>query len=250
MKKYITLAALLAAGTTFANAADLKSALYQSTSDITGIEGISGSFSYTIVFDADSMSKLFVDKSVRPTFVCADATTDGIYLTLAAALNDTGFVGMSNGYTDLPNLTLGGGQGEDRKPLTGDGTTPATNNFNDSGASQNLVGKMNTLSGLALTFSHTDTESSSLYVTLKFSDSTTSELYGTNTALKWSSGIGGLDNLYINESYIDKLYLFDGAADRETAFARNAAAIPEPSAFGMLAGLGALALVASRRRRK
>ncbi|MBQ2732446.1 MAG: PEP-CTERM sorting domain-containing protein [Opitutales bacterium] len=26
--------------------------------------------------------------------------------------------------------------------------------------------------------------------------------------------------------------------------------VPEPSAFGMLAGLGALALVASRRRRK
>lgn len=250
MKKYITIAALLAAGSAFANAGELDSALYSANGTITGISNISGSFSYTLAFDVEAMRDLFSDKTVRPTFVCADMSANNVYLELAAALNDTGFVGMHAGNTTLEDLPLGGGDGEKRKPMTAEGSTPATNNFADANASGNLMEKMDSLSGIAVTFSHTDKVSSSLYVTLKFSDATQVELYGKSNDLKWSTGVGELQTLYVKNDYIDSVYLFAGDVDQVSAFARNAAAIPEPSAFGLLAGLGALALVGTRRRRK
>lgn len=248
MKK-TTIALFALTGVASATDLTLADALYNSSADITGISGISGSYAYTLNFDIEAIKGILGKNSgegvVRPMLVVADNTYD---MGLAMALNNTGFVGTYNyNSSAMTNLTMEGVSDEHRQPMTGSGSTPATNAFANNDANS-LNGKFDKLTGLALTFSHTNAASSSLFVTLTFSDNTKSELYGTNTGFMWSTGSGSVNNLYINEDYVDTVYLFNQAIDSETAFKLNAAAIPEPTTAAL--SLLALAGLAARRRRK
>ena len=154
---------------------------------------------------------------------------------------------MSKG--NLDSYTLAGVNSENRKPLTGSGSSPATNNFADADAGNNLKSKLATLTSAAITLSHDNTTSTSLYVTMTFSDGTISELYGTNTDLRWDAGIGTIESINVNDVYVKDTYLFRGTVGKDNAFALNAAAlVPEPTTATL--SLLALAALAARRRRR
>lgn len=249
MNKVLT-AVLILGSTLSAAVSSLSDATVHGDSDLTGISGVSGSFSYTITLNADAMKNILGKNSgsaVRPMLVWVDNSYD---MGLAMALNNTGFVGTYNFNESMSDLTMAGGTGENRQPMTGDGSTPATNNFAASDIGGNLTSKLDSLTGLAVTFSHSDTVSSSLYVTLRFSDGSITELYGTNKNYKWSSGVGSTGAVKINEDYIDHIYLFNEALSKETAQVLNKeASVPEPTT-ATLSLLALVGLCARRRRRK
>lgn len=249
MNKVLT-AVLILGSTLSAAVSSLSDATVHGDSDLTGISGVSGSFSYTITLNADAMKNILgknLGSAVRPMLVWVDNNYD---MGLSMALNNTGFVGICNFNESMSDLTMTGGIGESRYPMTQDGSTPATNNFADSTAGSNLTSKLDSLTGLAVTFSHSDKKSSSLYVTLRFSDGSIAELYGTNTSFKWSSGVGSTGAVKINEDYIDHIYLFNEALSKETAQVLNKeASVPEPTT-ATLSLLALVGLCARRRRRK
>lgn len=82
--------------------------------------------------------------------------------------------------------------------------------------------------------------------------------YWTSTRLR--GNLGTVSNLIVNASAasaLDNLVVWDkdiafngGNSSVASVLAASTSLIPEPSAFGLLAGVGALALVTSRRRRK
>ena len=255
-KTLITLLAL--AGVAAAVDTTLTDAVYTSTDGAaittatTGDKAISGDFALTMTLNADALKAIMGNTSTgttRPTYFYVDVTLNGAYITLANALNNTGFVGMAQG--NLNSYALDGTGDPSRFPLTGDNPDDAleTNNFASSSVTGNLTSKLDSLTSAAITFSHDDKTSSSLYVTLNFSDGSTSEIYGTTTSLKWSSGIGTLESININDDYVEDTYLFRGTVAKDNAFALNAAAlVPEPTTATL--SLLALAGLAARRRRR
>ncbi|MBQ8444800.1 MAG: hypothetical protein IJX22_00240 [Opitutales bacterium] len=243
MKKYITVAALLAAGTAFASADVVIKDLSQSTS---GFDAETGLLTGTGLFEAGDryvasttikldLSKISFDDSTY-TYTGSDVTVvqyskDGtssgaVGLTLTTegvrfvyqgarymdthyisweALKEDSFVEGSSSYVVL---TL-----ESSKALnaTGGGTFVYDGEGNAYASSASETGAAFGASGLK-----------------------TSTQYNT---------------IYLNNDYVSAVYVTPGIASKEQiAFASST--IPEPSAFGMLAGLVGLALVASRRRRK
>ncbi|HIV03816.1 MAG TPA: PEP-CTERM sorting domain-containing protein [Candidatus Spyradosoma merdigallinarum] len=257
MKNYITVAALLAAGAAFANADVVLH-------DITFADG----------------NVITSDASLSNTGVSATITTNPADKTLYQST----ILGVYSGpVKELPNVTLWVKEGGTYKGnnnltlnalkldsgvsiLSGVGATPSANevSFND-GRNITLTGTDGFLDVDCDTFGKVIVSGlsgdSAVYLnsngklTLN-SGNTLSDDVDIYAIVSGDAGsrtlVSGLSDGWSGSVFISTN---DGTSYEKASFTvsggeLSVSTIPEPSAFGLLAGLGALALVASRRRRK
>ena len=219
MKKYITLSALLAAGTTFANAED--------------------SLKWNISWNGTDANPTLTADGFSDWE--ASATSDVAYKSTDESANPgtyTPSVNIGNGGTWTLTLSFTNNTGSD---FTFENITLDTFVFNNGGTPNNQ-----------------DTNSRDIKFTV------------VSNNVTGGSVVTSMGNSYDNDNWENdtvlsitpvtiaagETYSFSVTAAKDTSVGTFvgvksvALAIPEPSAFGMLAGAGALALVAARRRRK
>ena len=227
MTKYITVAALLAAGSAFADAAAWSS----TTSGYSGENGASPS-GFWFNLDSERLST-----TAEPSGTALEDTVALDSIDLAW------FVGASCGFV----LTDGELNIVAVNDTTGTSTTNGSVTIDFGGVEISssatysvwFVGtdKLETLKSeetLTLTGNVPYLYYSPIIKIAAYSDSSTNDTLGV-----WSYIIDDTTAYESSESYAPVVTI-----------KTSSPAVPEPSAFGLLAGLGALALVASRRRRK
>lgn len=217
MKKYITIAALLAAGTAFANAA-------------TGTE-TNAAIAAALVEAGYTAGSEFVIR-----FDVTQSSIDG----------NTGFIQFADaGWIVNQSKTYWGIN------------TADTNTF-EPGSYE----KKKSDNGLEFEFDYTATEIAPLWAqNANLGGSDTRDANTLSVSIGYDEDIGsGVELSYDVSNIVDTWYFTDVTLDATdikldggltvSDLKVTVTAVPEPSAFGLLAGIGALALVASRRRRK
>ena len=252
MKKYITLAALLAVGTTFANA-----------------EG--GAVAQPTVYDAYILPNSNTSTKVQTlTTARGQLWFNEDNALLASWMLEFSLTKLSKGNNTMFGTNKGtNGTTEERYGLgfyswyDQSGVTLGKDNNHFSGTAKLGFPTGTTLESMDLTYRLAyDAESNIAYLycvdTGEMTFASTDGDYTLNGAkfgaASDQNGIatfwtdGGADTFTI--STVTDLSGLAGSNEVFNHYVRTTTVIPEPSAFGMLAGLGALALVAARRRRK
>ena len=261
MKNYITVAALLAAGTAFANAEVVTIA-----EDFFG----SSDTTQTAEFRGGLWGKPF-----NGMWTAGSDNSGGVFGAGTTNFSVVYQYGLSGGDADWSAGTLYYGTASDTA-IGDDGNKPSLTVSEGSASITNVAvtGKGATVAVIRNTISAADLQSvSSLSLNFTFSGTGAIDVAvfylasggGENDVKRLGLGnysAEGTPSLTLDYSAIDATK--DGTfvvavrnvgtawshGSAEALTWSGTAAIPEPSAFGLLAGLGALALVASRRRRK
>ncbi|MCR5183493.1 MAG: LamG domain-containing protein [Opitutales bacterium] len=250
MKKYIAALTLIAAGTTLANAENVLTQ-YATMSDLVSkaatitATNVSANYANSVTayaFAAGTNSFL----NITDTDLYSYVTGGTGYLTVAAWIK-------ADSVTENSVFSFGG-QGDGVKFALKDGKMQfTTKNVADKNTnSASITAGDWTLVAWALDLSKST--NSQVYV----GNSTTTINVGTwNAANPQTFAIGSGNSGNLRDGYLGEIanltvFKSDSLADASEVVAKMGSApvlVPEPSMFGLLAGIGALALVGARRRR-